>query len=150
MRQLLRGFFELATEAKKKGDTPVGSLIANEYGKILSEASERNRSEDLFAHAEILVVREAVKRVQSKDLNGFSLFTTNEPCLLCSYAIRQTGVSKVIYANETPNIGGATSKYSILTANDIQNCGKPPQVFQYKASLLRIPKKSKMPFESSM
>ena len=82
--------FELADESRKRGDTAVGSLIADASGEIIAEASEQNRTNDLFAHAELLVIQQAIKIRRSNDLSGLLLFTTNEPCFLCSFAIRQT------------------------------------------------------------
>ena len=120
--------FELAEEAAARGDTPVGSLLADSEGNIVSEAGERNRSSDLFAHAELLAIREAMRVLGTSDLFGLSLVTTNEPCFLCSYAIRRTGISRVAFARKTPGIGGATSDYPILSATEIAAWPDPPEI----------------------
>ncbi|MBX3295801.1 MAG: nucleoside deaminase [Acidobacteria bacterium] len=120
--------FELAEEAAARGDTPVGSLLADSEGNIVAEAGERNRTSDLFAHAELLAIREAIRTLGTNDLSGFSLITTNEPCFLCSYAIRQTGISRVAFARKTPGIGGATSNYPILSATEIAAWPDPPRI----------------------
>lgn len=122
--------FELADEARSRGDTAVGSLLADESGSVISEAGERNKSEDIFAHAEFLVIREAVRRSSNRDLSGYTLYSTNEPCFLCSYAIRSTSVSRVLYARSVAGIGGATSKYPILSAADIEPWSSVPEVVQ--------------------
>lgn len=127
-RSFMARCFELAEEARARGDTPVGSLIVGAGGEILAEASERNRTADLFAHAELLAVRRAVRAGGNKDLGRCALYTTNEPCFLCSFAIRQTAIARVVIAERTPHIGGASSQYPILTARDISVWGDPPEI----------------------
>lgn len=120
--------FELAEEARKRDDTPVGSLIVDSDGKILTEASEANRTDDLFDHAEFLAVRQTIKFRQNNDLSDCTLFTTNEPCFLCSFAIRQTRISRVVFAKKTLEIGGVSSNYPILSANDVGYWKTAPEI----------------------
>lgn len=127
-RELMKRCFELAEEAKMRGDTAVGSLLADASGEIIAGASEQNRTQDLFAHAEILAIQQAIKIRQSNDLTSCTLFTTNEPCFLCSFAIRQTSISRVIFARRTFGIGGVSSNYPILSANDIENWKAAPEI----------------------
>lgn len=127
-RKMINRCFELAEEARLRGDTPVGSLVVGATGDILAEAGEQNRTRDLFAHAEFLAIQQAVKNRQSNDLTGCKLYTTNEPCFLCSFAIRQTFISRVVMVKRTPGIGGVTSRYPILTASGINNWGAAPEI----------------------
>ena len=126
--KLMKRCFELADDAKKRGDTAVGSLLADPNGEIIAEASEQNRTNEIFAHAELLVIQQAIKIRQNNDLTGYRLFTTNEPCFLCSFAIRQTSISQVIFARKTFEIGGLSSNYPILSANDIKNWKVAPEI----------------------
>lgn len=127
-RKLMKRCFVLAEEAKKRGDSAVGSLLTDSNGEIIAEAGEQNRSKDLFAHAELLVIQQTIKIRQSKDLTDCTLFTTNEPCFLCSFAIRQTSISRVVFARKTLEFGGASSNYPILSANDIENWKSAPEI----------------------
>ncbi len=122
--------FELAEDAGRRGDTAVGSLLADENGKIIAEAGEQNRTIGLFAHAELMVIQQAINDLQTNDLTGLVLYTTNEPCFLCSFAIRQTRVSRIVFCRVTQGIGGVTSKYPILSANDIKNWKAPPEIIK--------------------
>lgn len=131
-RKLMKRCFELAEEAKKRGDTAVGSLLTEANGEIIAEAGERNRTKDPFAHAELLVIQQAIKIRQSDDLTDCTLITTNEPCFLCSFAIRQTSISRVVFARRTSGIGGVSSNYPILSANDIENWNSAPEVILMK------------------
>ncbi|MGD9563841.1 MAG: nucleoside deaminase [Pyrinomonadaceae bacterium] len=130
LQSLIDRCFRLADEARRRGDTPVGSLLVGADGEIVAEASERNRTEDLFAHAELLAIEAAVKLLQNNDLKGFTLVTTNEPCFLCSYAVRQTRISRVIFAIETLGTGGYSSNYPILAADDIGHWGPAPEILK--------------------
>ncbi len=125
---LMNRCFELAGEAEQRGDTAVGSLLVAANGEIIAEASEQNRTKDLFAHAELLVIQQAIRIRQSGDLTGCTLLTTNEPCFLCSFAIRRTLISRVIFARRTFGVGGVSSNYPILSANDIENWKAGPVI----------------------
>ena len=127
-KELMTRCFRLAEQAAARGDTPVGSIVADGEGNVIAEAGERNRTEDIFAHAELLAIREALKVLGRNDLTGLTLITTNEPCFLCSYAIRQTAISRVVFARNTPGIGGATSLYPILSSADIPGWPMPPEI----------------------
>ncbi len=117
---------ELAAKAQRAGNTPVGSLIALD-GAVVSEAWELTPAgDDRFAHAELIVVREALKL--RLNLEQACLYTTNEPCFMCSYAIRDADIGRLVIAVLTPGVGGLSSAYPILTARDIEPWGAPPEV----------------------
>ena len=54
--------------------------------------------------------------------------TTVEPCVLCAYAIRRTGVSRVVYGVPAGQAGGATSRYDILVDPDLTGWPAPPEI----------------------
>lgn len=130
LQSLIDRCFGLADEAKRRGDAPVGSLLVGSDGEIVAEASERSRTEDIFAHAELLVIKAAAKILQNNDLSGSTLITTNEPCFLCSYAVRQTKISRVIFVIETFGTGGYSSNHPILAAGDIGRWGPAPEILK--------------------
>ncbi len=111
----MRRCLELGRIALAAGDAPVGSLIAL-AGKIVGEGIESVKSKlDPTAHAEILAVRAACKNLQTLDLAGATLYTNVEPCVMCAFAIRQTGISRVIFGIANGKVGGANSKFQVLT-----------------------------------
>jgi len=118
----------LAARARRKGNTPVGSLVAV-GNNVVAEAEEAVPSgADPFAHAELLAVREAMIRLGRALPVAATLYTTNEPCFLCSFAIREAGIRRVVMAAPTPDIGGVTSSYPILVADDVPRWQGPPVV----------------------
>lgn len=119
---------DLAAEAQLRGDTAVGCVIVAAGREIAAAGETAVSDHDIVGHAEIAAVRLACRIRASFDLSDCTLYTNVEPCYLCTYAIRETGIAKVIYGVPASGIGGATSGYPILTATDITNWGPPPVV----------------------
>ena len=125
---LMRRCIALARIAEQRGDAPVGALIARN-GQVVAEASERVDSAlDIAGHAEVVAVHRACQTLGTLDLSGCVLYTSAEPCLMCSYAIRQTGIGRVVFGAEVPAIGGVSSQYPILVATDIPGWPPPPVI----------------------
>ena len=111
----MRRCLELAVAARSRGNTPVGSVVVL-GGEIVREASETlAMGTSATGHAEVLACQAALDRTGRRDLAGAVLYTTAEPCFMCSYIIRQLRVALVVYGVETPLIGGVTSDHPILT-----------------------------------
>lgn len=124
MQQAIR----LARIALEQGDAPVGSVVVRD-GKVIGEGVEAVRSEkDLAAHAEAIAVREACHALGSLDLAGCTLYTTVEPCYMCSFVIRSAHVSRVVTGRAVPHVGGINSKHPILMDPGIPNWSRPPLV----------------------
>lgn len=124
----MRRCLELAKEAADRGDTPVGSLVVLD-GQVIGQASERLPTGRLVTgHAEILALQQAIDAIGSLDLSGGTLYTTAEPCFMCSYAIRQVRLSRVVFGSATPWIGGATSSQPILSSTDLNPWRPAPEV----------------------
>lgn len=124
----MRRCIELARLAQQRGDTPVGSLIVRGT-QVIAEGIEAVKArQEITAHAEIEAIRVACAELGSLDLRGCLLYTTAEPCWMCSYAIRQTGISGVIFGAGAAWIGGVTSRHPILTDANIGCWSTPPAV----------------------
>ena len=125
---MMRRCIDLARAAKLAGNTAVGALLVIGEHVGAEAAEEAPAGDDPFAHAEILVVRRALQKPRRKELPEATLFTTAEPCFLCSFAIRESRIGRVVIGSATPEIGGATSLYPILSARDISRWGAPPTI----------------------
>lgn len=102
MRQALR-LSQLAGEA---GEVPVGAVIIDSSQNMIAEGVNRKqRDNDPTAHAEILAIREATRRLQSWRLHECSLYVTLEPCPMCAGAIVQARVGRLIYGVDDPKTG---------------------------------------------
>jgi tRNA(adenine34) deaminase len=125
----MRRCLQLAQEARERGEAPVGTVIVRD-GALLAEASEQvQETRDVAGHAELIAIRQACQALGTMDLAGCTLYTNLEPCWMCSFAIRETGISQVVISAPVPDIGGATSLYPILSDAGIHGWRPPPTLF---------------------
>ncbi|HET7117567.1 MAG TPA: nucleoside deaminase [Hanamia sp.] len=119
----------LGEAAAEKRNPPVGALIVKD-NEIISEAEEAGKTKnDITCHAEIEAVRIAVKKLNKSDLSECILFTTHEPCIMCSYVIRFYKIKKVVYKNNVDYLGGITSSMPLLISDDVPpHWPKPPVI----------------------
>jgi tRNA(adenine34) deaminase len=124
----MRRCLELAEIAALAGDTAVGALIVC-GAEIVGEGVERTRAAlDPSAHAEVEAIRQACQHLDTLDLRGCWLYSTVEPCVLCGYAIRRTGIAHVLYGVAAGQAGACTSAYAILADRDLEGWPQPPEV----------------------
>ena len=123
---------ELAGLAEREGNPAVGSLIVFQ-GEIIYEAQEAGRSKnDITCHAEIEAIRGALKKMGINTLKGAIMYSSHEPCVMCSYAIRYYKISKVVYQNKVPYLGGVSSSMPLLISRDVpESWGKAPEIIHY-------------------
>jgi tRNA(adenine34) deaminase len=106
---LMRRCLTLARLALENGDAAVGCVIVSE-NQIIAEGIESVRqTKDPTAHAEIVAVKIACEKKQTLDLSGATLYTNVEPCVMCAFAIRQTGISRVVYGISNEKVGGVSN-----------------------------------------
>ncbi|HUU39301.1 MAG TPA: tRNA adenosine(34) deaminase TadA [Desulfatiglandales bacterium] len=108
---------EAVKEAKKgwlKGEVPVGAVLIDRCGKIISRDHNRCISlNDPTAHAEILVIRKAAKRLRNYRLNGTTMIVTIEPCPMCMGAIMNARLDELVFGAFDPKSGAAGSVYNL-------------------------------------
>lgn len=121
---------ELGAMAKANGNTAVGSVIVKN-DNIIAEGIEGAKDlPDSLAHAEVFAIVNAIKYTGSNNLNDCILYTTVEPCFMCSYLIRQTKIKEVIFGITTPETGGASSEFPFLSATSITKWDPPPVIVE--------------------
>jgi tRNA(adenine34) deaminase len=124
----MRRCIGLARLALDAGDVPVGALVVRD-DRVIGEGYERTRARlDPAAHAEVEALRAACATLDTLDLSGATLYTTVEPCILCSYAVRQTRIERVVYGVNTGSLGGASGPYPLLTDAPSFAGREPPSV----------------------
>lgn len=101
---------ELALAA---GELPVGCVIAKDGEIIARGHNEREQTDDPTAHAEIVAMRRAARKLNSWRLNDCTLYVTLEPCPMCAGAISQARVGRLVYGADDPAQGCAGSVYRI-------------------------------------
>lgn len=123
---------ELAREAKRAGNTPVGAVLVLDGVAIAEGAEETPSGPRPFAHAELLVVERALMLRPRPDLQKATLYSTAEPCVLCGYAVREARVGRVVVARPVGETGSIRSKFPLLTADWVQRWGPPPTVVWFE------------------
>ena len=95
----LRRAIAIARRSRAKGNHPFGALLVDAAGAVVAEAENTVTSDhDPTGHAEINLVRAAVRRFDSDYLAGCTLYSSTEPCTMCSGAIYWAGLGHVVYA----------------------------------------------------
>ena len=103
-----------ARAAAKRGEVPVGAVIAVD-GRIIARAGNRTIADcDPTAHAEIVALREAARVVGNYRLLSASLYVTIEPCAMCAGAMIQARVARLIYGADDAKAGAVHSCFSVL------------------------------------
>ncbi len=105
----------LAQEVKSSGDVPVGALIVNEAGEILSSGkNEREKDNDPTAHAEIVAIRNASEKIGSWRLDDLTLIVTLEPCVMCAGAILQSRMKRLVFGAFDQKAGAVGSSLDVI------------------------------------
>ena len=87
-----------AQAASERGEVPVGAVIVNREGEIISRTGNAPISiVDPTAHAEILAIRDAAYGTDNYRLSGMTLYVTLEPCTMCAGAISNARIGRVVY-----------------------------------------------------
>lgn len=96
---------KLAKKAYKNGDVPVGAVIVKDDKIIAKAYNKKEKNKIATQHAEIMAIEKACKKLKTWYLNDCILYTTMEPCLMCTGAIIQSRLNTIIYATENNNFG---------------------------------------------
>jgi tRNA(adenine34) deaminase len=105
-----------AKVAASKGQTPFGAVVLDKAGRMVGKGHNQVRSDlDPTAHGEVVAIRNAWRRVgRWQRLTGGTIYSSCEPCLMCSFVITQIGFSRVVYAAR----GGDVPTYRPLLDSD--------------------------------
>ncbi|MFQ4139384.1 tRNA adenosine(34) deaminase TadA [Nodosilinea sp. PGN35] len=108
-RWMLRAL-ELAEAAGAAGDVPVGAVVVGPGDRVLAEVgNRREQDQDPTAHAEVLALREAARRLGNWHLNDCTLYVTLEPCPMCAGAIVLSRLGLLVYGTPDPKSGAVRS-----------------------------------------
>ena len=99
----------LARRAKAAGEIPVGSLIVRSNQILGVGWNLKEKLQDPTAHAEIVAIRRATRRIGDWQLNNSTLYVTLEPCAMCMGAILESRISQVVFGTHSPEWGAAQS-----------------------------------------
>ena len=111
--QLMLIAIEEAKLAESHDDIPIGALVVLEGDIISSRHNERELQNDPTAHAEVLAIQDAAKKLGTSRLDGATLISTLEPCPMCAGAALSARISRVIFGAEDTKAGALGSLYQL-------------------------------------
>lgn len=111
----MRHALMLAERAEREDEVPVGAVLVAANGELLAEGWNRNIQEnDPSAHAEIMAMRLAGRRLANHRLVGTTLYVSLEPCAMCAMAMVHARLARVVFAARDPKTGAAGSVFDLL------------------------------------
>ena len=120
-RVWMRHALALALCAEAAGEVPVGAVLVHD-GQVLAEGWNCPiGTSDPTAHAEIVALRRAAAAVGNYRLTGATLYVSLEPCAMCSGALMQARVARVVYATTDPRAGAAGSVFDVLISERLNH-----------------------------
>ena len=112
---LMQQAITLAKAAAVKGDVPVGALVVDDSGNVIGQgANLREQDNDPTAHAEIVAIRNAAKKIGNYRLDDLTMVVTLEPCGMCAGAIAQSRIKRLIFGAFDEKAGAVGSIWDLL------------------------------------
>ena len=109
-----------AEKAFSLGEIPIGAVLVDDSGNIIAFGHNmREHWQDATAHAEVVVIQEACRKLNRWRLSGTTLFVTIEPCPMCAGALIMSRIDRVVYGKPDYKAGAAESVFNI-----VDNCFK--------------------------
>ena len=105
---LIKKALAAARKAATRDEVPVGAVIFDsKTGAVIATAfNQTERLKDPLAHAEVLAIKKACRKLDEKRLNGYSMFVTLEPCTMCAAAISLARLDVLYFGAADPKTGG--------------------------------------------
>ena len=111
--EYMRRALSAAREAARRGDVPVGAVIVSAGEIVGTGFNRREAQQDPLGHAEIIAIQEACGRLHSWRLEQCEIYVTLEPCLMCTGAIVQARMRRLVFGSLDPKAGAVESLYRL-------------------------------------
>ncbi|MDF3863885.1 nucleoside deaminase [Pseudomonas denitrificans (nom. rej.)] len=110
---LLRQSIRLSEESRERGRHPFAALVADAQGRVIASAGNNSMPPegDPTQHAELVAAALAARQLSPEELASCTLYTSAEPCCMCSGAIYWTGIGRVVYALSEHSLLGLTGAH---------------------------------------
>ena len=110
-----------AWKAYDNGDVPIGCVLVRDGRVIARGYNRRNKDGQVLAHAELLAIRKASKLLGDWRLEDCTMYVTLEPCQMCSGAIVQARIPRVVIGCMNPKAGSAGSIINLLDIKEFNH-----------------------------
>ncbi|MES2205156.1 MAG: tRNA adenosine(34) deaminase TadA [Pseudomonadota bacterium] len=119
--QCMMRALELASTAKETGEVPIGAVLTLNDQVIAGGYNQSIAQHDPTAHAEIVALRSAAKKIGNYRLVDTTLYTTLEPCCMCAGAIVHARIKRVVFATQDPRAGAAGTVFNLLNTEKLNH-----------------------------
>jgi len=107
--RFMRAALDLARRARERGEVPVGAVVVLDDAIVGEGFNQPIAAHDPTAHAEIVALRDAARRIRNYRLTGATLYVTIEPCQMCVGALVHARVARIVYGACEPKAGAIES-----------------------------------------
>lgn len=125
-RKMMTRCIALSRASGAAGEYPYGALICRGDEIIATSINRVVQDGDVTRHAEVVAISAAQKALDAVSLDDCTLYANAEPCVYCSYAIRETRIGRVVYGLRSPHMGGV-SRWNVLADENLGHA--MPEVF---------------------
>ncbi|MDD3392049.1 MAG: nucleoside deaminase [Bacilli bacterium] len=108
-----------AKKSLKYNDVPVGAIILKNNKVVAKSYNKKEKYQSATRHAEIDVIEKASKKLNTWHLDDCTIYITMEPCLMCTGAIIQARIKKIVYATDNNKYGFSKQTNNLLEKNNI-------------------------------
>jgi len=119
--EFMQHAFQLAKKSEEHDEVPVGAIVVYKKEIIGEGWNQPISSHDPTAHAEIMALKNAGKKIENYRLPETTMYVTLEPCVMCAGAIVHARVAKLVYAVEDEKTGACGSVFNITQADKLNH-----------------------------
>ncbi len=134
---LISDCYDLANKSVQKGNHPFGALLLVHDKVLLVAENTVVTEQDVTRHAELNLVRTAVRTLGSQDLSAATLYTSTEPCAMCAGAIYWAGIRSIVYGCSAQKLGEIAGAAFVVPSRELFNYGA--EHTQIKGPVLEAP-----------
>lgn len=116
--RMMQRCIALSVAATKNREFPFACVICDGDRVVAESTNLVRQNGDITRHAELVAISEAQRVLGRRRLSGCTLYSSVEPCPMCSFPIREARISRVVYAIRSPKMGGA-SRWNILRDTEL-------------------------------
>lgn len=120
--KFMRLAIKAAKEAEKLDEVPIGACLIDKNGEVLAVCGNRTRTlVDPTAHAEVLVLREAAKKIGNYRLTDTTIYTTIEPCVMCAGSLIHARVKRLVFGSLDERFGAVESVFKVCDTSSLNH-----------------------------
>lgn len=112
--KILNKMFQLSKKAANKNEVPIAAVLVYNNKIIASAYNRREKNKDITAHAEVIAIKKAAKKLKRWNLNDCILYVSLKPCAMCYEIIKQSRIPYVYYFLEKPSNKKEYSKTKLI------------------------------------